>query len=291
MKSKMVVALLCLVICDRHVTAAGLQLLTDLPFGTNAPEQKLDLYVPAAKDFPTVVYVYGGGWRSGSGKSSAPIALAWQRNGIGCALVSHRLAPRDPITAQAEDVASAFAWVKAHIGERGGDPQRVFLAGHSSGAHLALLVATDAKYLATHKLTSVDVAGVVGLSALVDLMPHADGHGYGNVMAGPRGRGVFPSEPAQVKAISPSEQLRQKLPCTLLLVGSDDFPMLANDARMFAQKAEALGTQVLVEVIPGKDHLGMARSLATENDVVFERVTAFIRGTPTATAQKGQPVP
>jgi acetyl esterase/lipase len=92
------------------------------------------------------------------------------------------LGPKDKFPAQAEDVAAAFAWVKKHIGDKGGDPKRLVLMGHSSGAHLALLIAADPKYLAEHKLSPADIAGVVGLSSPVDLEPRADKRGFGEVL-------------------------------------------------------------------------------------------------------------
>ena len=117
--------------------------LRDVAYRDSMPEPKLDFFFPSEKGFPRVVHVYGSGWRSGSGKSSIPVAEALQRHGVGCVLVSHRLAPSHPIAAQAEDVAAAFAWAKAHVTESGGDPKRLFLCGHSTGGHLAALVAVD----------------------------------------------------------------------------------------------------------------------------------------------------
>ncbi|SPE40265.1 hypothetical protein SBA3_370031 [Candidatus Sulfopaludibacter sp. SbA3] len=152
-------------------------------------DQALDLYLPASKGFTTIVYTYGGGWHSGSGKSSQPIAEQLTHLGYACALVSHRLFPPDAFPAPAEDLAAAFAWVKANIAARGGDPKRVILAGHSSGAHLSLLIATDQKYLAAHHLTPADIPAVIGLSTPVDLSRHPDGHGYGDVLLAGRGAG------------------------------------------------------------------------------------------------------
>src|SRR5579872_3073160 len=80
----------------------------DVRYGSGP--QTLDRYVPASKGFPTIVYTYGGGWHSGSGKSSKPIAEKLQSLGYGCALVSHRLWPPDTFPAMAEDVTAAFAW-------------------------------------------------------------------------------------------------------------------------------------------------------------------------------------
>ena len=154
----------------------------DVPYAKGGDQHKLDLYLPEQKDFTTIVFTYGGGWHTGSRKSVTRIGEQLQRLGFGCALPSHRLGPKDKFPAQAEDVADAFAWVKKNIQAKGGDPKRVALMGHSSGAHLSLLLATDPNYLARHKLSPADIAAVVGLSTPVDLEPREDKRGFG---AGP----------------------------------------------------------------------------------------------------------
>ncbi|HKE04717.1 MAG TPA: hypothetical protein VKE91_11690, partial [Blastocatellia bacterium] len=65
----------------------------DIAYGADTDSQKLDSYLPAKKGFATIVYTYGGGWHTGSGKSSKPIAEKLQSLGYGCALISHRLSP------------------------------------------------------------------------------------------------------------------------------------------------------------------------------------------------------
>ncbi len=105
----------------------------DISYADVGDEQKLDLYLPDKKNFTTVVFTYGGGWHSGSRKAVAPIGEKLQALGYGCALLSHRLSPKDKFPAQIEDVAAAFTWVKKHIADKGGNPDLVFLVGHSSG--------------------------------------------------------------------------------------------------------------------------------------------------------------
>ena len=244
----------------------------DIRYSSASSPQTLDLYLPAGKNFATVVYTYGGGWHSGSGKSSKPIAEKLARLGFGCALVSHRLWPPDAFPAQAEDVAAAFAWVKHNIAERGGDPTRVILAGHSSGAHLSLLVAADPRYLAVHHLTPADVAAVIGVSTPVDLT-----RAYGQVLLQGHGADVFHRDPALMLDASPMAHISGDLPRTLLLVGGDDFPMLAGGAHTFMTKAQAAGCHVSMAVIPGKDHMAMAQGLTSEHDPVLAAVLTFLK--------------
>jgi hypothetical protein len=67
------------------------------------------------------------------------------------------------------------------------------------------------------------------------------------------------------------------MPPTLLVVGGNDFPMLEVDARRFAEKAMGFGGRVRVAVVPGKDHLGVARGMTDLRDMVLATVQQFIR--------------
>jgi acetyl esterase/lipase len=224
-----------------------------------------------------VVFTYGGGWHTGSRESVTPIGQKLQTLGYGCALLSHRLSPKDKFPAQAEDVALAFTWIKKNIQARGGDPKRVVLVGHSSGAHLSLLVATDPKYLGQHHLSSADIAGVVGLSAPVDLEPRADKRGFGDALMAGKGADVFSRDVAVMKAASPIQHISKTLPPTLLVVGEKDFPMLAGDARAFAERAKDVGREVTVFVGKGRDHMAVVRSLLEDRSDIQEQVLAFLK--------------
>ena len=189
----------------------------DIPYAEGGDQQKLDLYLPEKKGFATIVFTYGGGWHAGSRKSVTPIGEKFQKLGFGCALLSHRLSPKDTFPAQIEDVASAFAWIKMNIADKGGDPTQVFLVGHSSGAHLSLLLATDAKYLAKHQLKPPDIAGVIGLSPPVDLEPRKDGSGFGDALMGGRGADAFSRDATVMKDASPFQHISKDLPPVLLI--------------------------------------------------------------------------
>jgi acetyl esterase/lipase len=248
----------------------------DVPYADGGDQHQLDLYLPAKKGFATVVFTYGGGWHTGGRKSVTSVGEKFQSLGLGCALVSHRLSPKDRFPAQAEDVAAAFAWVKRHIGEKGGDPRRVILMGHSSGAHLSLLIAADPKYLARHKLSPADVAAVVGLSTPTDVEPRKDGKGFGDVLLAGRGADVFSRDAAVMRAASPVRHVSKRLPPVLLVVGERDFPMLEGDAKAFVEKAKAAGAEAALFVAKGRDHMGVVRSLLDEKSPVRERVLEFL---------------
>jgi acetyl esterase/lipase len=265
----------------QEVTPAGKQtslpsVELDIPYAEGGDQQKLDLYLPEKKGFATIVFTYGGGWHSGSRKSVTPIGKKLQSFGFGCALLSHRLAPKDKFPAQIEDVAAGFAWVKKNIAERGGNPKQVFLMGHSSGAHLSLLLAADPQYLAKHKLSLADIAGVIGLSSPVDLEPKKDRKGFGDSLMAGRGADVFSRDAGIMKAASPVQHITKELPPVLLVVGEHDFPMLEGDAKGFVEKAKSFNVAATMFVVKDRDHMGVVKSLIEDKSPVMEQVVAFL---------------
>src|SRR5262249_12547230 len=258
----------------RSVSLAAVE--KDIPYAAGGDEQKLDLYLPKNRGFATVVFTYGGGWHRGSRKSVTPIGGRRQRPGFGGPLLSHRLGPKERFPAQIEDVAAAFAWVQRQIARKGGDPARVFLMGHSSGAQLSLLLACDSRYLAQHGLGPKDVAGVVGLSTPVDLEPRKDGKGFGNALMAGRGADVFARDGRVLKTASPIQHLARDLPPVLLVVGERDFPMLEGDNRSFVTKAKALEIRADLFMANGCDLRGVVRSVVEDNAPVEERVIGFL---------------
>jgi acetyl esterase/lipase len=249
----------------------------DIPYADGGDQQKLDLYLPEKKGFTTIVFIYGGGWHTGSRTSVTPIGEKFQKLGFGCALLSHRLGPKDKFPAQIEDVAAGLAWVKKHIATKGGDPKQVFVMGHSSGAHLSLLLATDAQYLAKYQLSPSDIAGAIGLSSPVDLEPRNDKKGFGDTLMAGRGAEVFSRDASVMKNASPIQHVNKEMPPTLLVVGERDFPMLEGDAKTFVEKVKSASVEATMFLAQGRDHMAVVQSLLKDNDPTLEQVLAFIR--------------
>lgn len=249
----------------------------DIPYADGGDQQMLDLYLPARPDFTTIVFTYGGGWHSGSRKSVSQIGEKFQQLGYGCVLPSHRLSPKDKYPAQIEDLAAAFAWVRDNIEQKGGNPKRLILMGHSSGAQLSLLLASDARHLAGKGLKPHDIAGVIGLSTPVDLEPRVDKKGFGDALMAGRGADAFDRNPETMKEASPIQHCSKALPPVQLVVGERDFPMLAADANAYAQKARDVGAMVEVFVAQGCDHMRVVRSVLDDESAVQRQILIFLR--------------
>ena len=104
---------------------------------------------------------FTGGGLEGGGKEIPPV---FQGRKIAVAGVNYRLSPRATHPAYIDDAAAAVAWVMKHIGEYGGDPTRVYVAGHSAGGYLTLMVGLDKAYLARYGEDADRLAGLFPVS-------------------------------------------------------------------------------------------------------------------------------
>jgi acetyl esterase/lipase len=135
----------------------------DLPYaGTKDKRQTLDVHAPAGgKNLPVIVWVHGGGWQRGDKSEVDSKPKAFVAKGFVFVSVNYRLLYDVTIKQMAGDVAGAIRWTHDHAKEYGGDPDTLFVMGHSAGAQLAALVCADAGYLKAEKLSLTVIKGCV----------------------------------------------------------------------------------------------------------------------------------
>ena len=136
--------------------------------GGSDPDHKdrLDLYLPEGRtNVPVIVSYYGGALTAGDKSEHVFVGQRFASAGIATVVVNYRLSPGVTHPAHIKDAAASFAWVKRHIAEYGGNADRIFVIGHSAGAYLVALLATDERYLAAHQLSLRDIRGAVPVSA------------------------------------------------------------------------------------------------------------------------------
>lgn len=121
----------------------------DIPYANPAQErQVLDVYAPdGAKGLPVVFWIHGGGWQAGDKSSVQGKPRFFLDRGYVFVSTNYRLLPHVDMGTIIRDIAKSIGWVHEHIGEYGGDPNRLWVMGHSAGAQLAALVSIDGRYL------------------------------------------------------------------------------------------------------------------------------------------------
>lgn len=155
---------------------SGLEKKADIAYGSE-PWQKLDIYTMGAtaeKPLPVVVFFYGGKWQEGSKEQFRFVANRFAKMGYLVVIPDYVKYPQKKFPAFVEDGAHAVAWTKHHIAEYGGDATRLFVMGHSAGAHIGALIASDARYLKAYGITPKDITAFAGLAGPYAFTPEEE---------------------------------------------------------------------------------------------------------------------
>lgn len=224
---------------------AGARPARDAAYGDD-PRQRLDVYAPAdAAGAPIVLFVYGGRWQTGAREQYAFVGKALAKQGIVAVVIDFRHGPRERFPVFVEDTARALRWTRDHAAEFGGDPARLFVAGHSSGAHIAALVATDARYLAAVGMKPRDLAGVIGIAGPYDFAP----------ITAPDLQRIFGDTPAEWTLSQPIDFVDGDEPPFLLLHGDDDKTVWPRNSERLAAKLRGAGVKVDYRAYRGLGHV------------------------------------
>jgi acetyl esterase/lipase len=212
----------------------------------------LDIYLPVnKKNAPVLMFVHGGGWRSGSKdkKVYKNFANIFAQHGYVTVVLNYRLSGQAKHPVQIEDVASAFAWTYRNIDKYGGDPQKIFISGHSAGGHLVTLLALDPYYLNKLNIPEGAIKGVLALSAIYDITKMR--RRSMKTMAEP----AFGEDPAVWKKVSPINYVRKGLPPFLVLYAQRDTKTLKEQAKTFANALLKKDNRVTIVEIKHEGHI------------------------------------
>lgn len=243
----------------------------------DATHQQLDVYAPRKKPAaqqPVVVFIHGGNWNSGSKSQYGFIGRELARQGMVAVIVDYRLSPAVQVPAMAADCARAVQWTVAHIAEYGGDPNRIFLMGHSAGGGLAALLATDNTLFTQLGLPINPVRG-----AVLNDPAGLDMYDYLKKMQYPGDRQYlksFGNNPAGWRQVSAMHHVTAASPPFLLFVGGHTYPSILHSSEAFRQRLQALGKEPSYTLQPGKNHIPMVLQLFWHNNIIYRQLRPFV---------------
>lgn len=241
----------------------------DVPYAGTASDakQRLDLYFPAKTPVgaPVFLFIHGGGFVEGDRRQYGYVAAPLAARGVITAVMSYRLVP-NRYPAQVEDVELAVAWLATHIAERGGDPRRIFVGGHSAGAILSALVGLRTDWQAARQLPADVVKGIVPVSGPYDL------RGLAGFVAN-----FIPVDGPERVAASPLLRIA-RTPPAVVGYGEKEVPYAADSAAFVEALKARRGTATLVP-LSGMAHDQTALALADAANPLTAAALALITGT------------
>jgi acetyl esterase/lipase len=264
--------------------ASAQQATRDIRYGTAHERQVLDVHAPeGAKDLPVVFWIHGGGWQTGDKSMVALKPKAFADAGFVFVSINHRLLPTVEMGAITRDVGSALGWVHRNIAKHGGDANRLFVMGHSSGGQLAALMCTDDRYARAEGVPLTAIKGCVPVDADTFDIPaiievaetRARAHHLPLPTFGHRQK--FGNDPGKHRDFSAVTHVaRDKGIPPFLILHIAGHPDTTAQARRMAAVLEAAG--VPVKVVAGREatHASINDNIGTPGDPVTKELFAFV---------------
>lgn len=229
---------------NSSVPRSQLAVSRDIAYGKK-PWQKLDVYRPkeAKSALPVVMFLYGGGWTSGSKEKYLFVAERLVREGFVVVIPDYVKYPREKFPAFMVDVARAAKWTHEHVSEYYGDAQTMHVLGHSAGGLMGALVISDKHYLADEGVKPHIFRSFVGLAGPYDFTPNEAP--YIEIFA----------PPENYPAMQATTFIDGTEPPMLLLHGEDDDVVNVSNQQKLAAAIHLKQGKVEARTYPEIDHI------------------------------------
>ncbi len=251
-------------------TAQGTSVTRSVPYAGTA-RNTLDVYRPdTARRAPVIVFLYGGSWQGGSKSTYSFLAGALARKGYVTVVPDYRVYPAVRFPGFLEDSAKAVRWARDNAAKFGGDPDTIYLMGHSAGAYNAAMLAFDGRWLKAVGLSPRRIAGFIGLAGPYDFLPLKDG-----TLAAIFGGNNRPET-------QPINYVSRGAPPSLLATGTLDTTVEPANSSRLAARLRAAGNDVTVRRYAATGHVTILGGFGTPLQPlvpVLDDVDRFIRRT------------
>lgn len=243
----------------------------DIAYGAGK-SRLLDVYRPrdaGATARPIIVFMYGGRWTTGSRHQYRFVADSLTARGYVVVIPEYRLYPETVFPGFVEDAAYAVRWSHEHASDFGADPLRLYVMGHSAGAHIAAMLNFDEKYLRAAGGEPSWIRGFIGLAGPYDFLPITD----------PVLKNVFGPD-ARYPQSQPINFVDGREPPALLLHGRDDRVAWPRNSAHLAARIREHGGQVKEEYYEDMDHTDILAALSVyyrQRRSVLDEIDAFVK--------------
>ena len=222
-------------------TPSGYVHHVDVSYG-NDPAHRLDVYVPEETiRAPVIIFWHGGMWKQGSKDDVRFVGAELARSGYVTVIPNYRLYPQVRFPTFLDDAARSVAWVRKKIASFAGDPNAIFLMGHSAGAYIATMLAFDNSYLAEYGQAAKCIRGVIGMAGPYTLERPA-------VLVD----SIF--DKSSESPWRPIDAVSAVSPPVILMHGQSDNIVWIDEARAMADRLGQLAIPVDLRIYPDRSH-------------------------------------
>jgi arylformamidase len=224
----------------------------DIPFGPSADEI-LDIFTPdkAVGPAPVQLFIHGGYWRAFQARDFDFVARIFTAAGALAVIVNYALVPAVRISELVRQCRAAVGWVHANIAGYGGDPQRIYVSGHSAGGHLVAMLAAVAPQPGEPDTRAMIKAGVA-ISGLYDLEPIRLSYL----------QETLKFTEAEVAAYSPERHPPTKSAPLVLAYGGAESEEFARHPMEYGRLLRERGVACDVRPLAGYNHMSICSALA-----------------------------
>jgi len=237
----------------------------------------LDLYLPLAdaakpRARPIVLYVHGGAWVAGSKEQALFKPLAFVSNGFVFASMNYPLIPEASLLEMAQGIAESVGWLVRNATDFGGDPTKIFLLGHSAGAHLVSLLGTNESFLERAGVPLTSLLGVISLDTVAYNLPTLIDSANGSFQ-----KQIFKGNEAFFETVSPWHHVSQRLttPPFLIFYSEGRIDALSQTIP-FGEHLRSAGQEAVVLEAKGRNHEALDTKLGMRGDKVTALIQEFL---------------
>lgn len=260
--------------------SAKIRAVKNINYAGNTNEQyTLNIYnkKDGAQNQDVIVFIHGGSWSSGKKETYWWLGRNLAKNNIVTAVINYPLAPNATYKEMAMASAQAVKWVKDNISSYGGNPNRIFLMGHSAGGHLCELINADPQYFKAFGLAN-PVKGVIlndafGLDMDEYLTKAKKDTVYNDFLR------TFTKEQKMWQAGSPLFYSANISNAHLIFYGNNTYEAIKLQSERFYKTLNAKNVPSTLQIIDKKKHVGMISQMIFGCNKMYKYITDFLSNT------------
>ncbi|MCF0056794.1 alpha/beta hydrolase [Dyadobacter sp. CY356] len=220
------------------------------------PDQELNIFEPNKPKSPkdVLIFIHGGNWNSGKKSQYSLMGRSWTKKDIVYVIIDYPLSPSATYKEMAEYSAKSVKWVKENIQNYGGNPDRIFISGHSAGGHLAALISIDDQYFKKLGMEN-PIRGLILIDAAgLDMYGYLLEEKFSNDNTYLK---TFTPDQKNWKDASPLYHLHKEMPPMTIFRGEKTYPSIASSNEKFIKALREYAPETPYEILKGKKHIPM----------------------------------